>query len=177
MRIRSCFAVSRDDGFYNIPRSLKTEGVRPLGMLAFLDHYEQLSRILQSKLSQLIKGTSDEPYRSSETLRIYVIGSAHGGTGGGMFSEIGYLVRDIMSQLNWRNYRLCGNLSVATTLSANHSEMAAAAAVACCAELVHCMDADSMIPPIHYANATNISNPQRPFDWSICSRWWTLWKQ
>ncbi len=149
---------------YNIPRSLKTEGVRPLGTLAFLDHYEQLSRTLQSKLAQLIKGSSDDPYRSSEPLRIYVIGSAHGGTGGGMLTEVGYMVRDIMSLLNWRNYRLCGNLSVATTLSANHSEMASAAAVACCTELVHCMDAESMIPPIHYANAS-INNPQRPFDW------------
>ncbi len=157
-------AISRR-WLYNIPRSLKTEGVRPLGMLAYLDHYDQLSRTLHTKLSELIRNFNDDLFRSSEPLRIYVISSAHGGTGGAIFTEIGYLVRDVLRQLNWHNYRLCGNLTVATTLSANQSEMASAAAVACCSELAHCMDAKSMIPPLHYANNSSIDNPQRPFDW------------
>ena len=157
-------AISRR-WLYNIPRSLKTEGVRPLGMLAYLDHFEQLSRTLTSKLSELVKAASDDRYRSSEPIRIYVLSSAHGGTGGAIFTEIGYLIRDVLRQLNWHNYRLSGNLTVATTLSANHSEMASAAAVACCSELAHCMDAESMIPPLHFANSGAINNPQRPFDW------------
>ena len=157
-------AISRR-WLYNIPRSLKTEGVRPLGMLAYLDHYEQLSRTIQTKLLELIKSSGDERFRSSEPIRVYVISSAHGGTGGAIFTEVGYLVRDIFRQLNWHNYRLSGNLTVATTLSANQSEMASAAAVACCSELTHCMDADSMIPPLHFANSSSIDNPQRPFDW------------
>lgn len=150
---------------YNIPRSLKTEGVRPLGMLAFLDHYEQISRTLYMKLAELIKHSSEDKYRSTEPIRIYVISSAHGGTGGAIFIEIGYLIRDILRQLNWHNYRLSGNLTAATTLAANHSEMASSAALACCSELAHCMDSGSMIPPLHYANTQSIDNPQRPFDW------------
>lgn len=157
-------AISRR-WLYNIPRSLKTEGVRPLGMLAYLDHYEQISRTLTSKLTELVKAASDDRFRSAEPIRIYVISSAHGGTGGAIFTEIGYLIRDVMRQLNWHNYRLSGNLTVATTVSANQSEMASAAAVACCSELTHCMDADSMIPPLHFANTASINNPQRPFDW------------
>lgn len=157
-------AISRR-WLYNIPRSLKTEGVRPLGMLAYLDHYEQLTRTLTSKLSELMKVAGEDRFRSTDPLRIYVISSAHGGTGGGIFTEIGYLIRDVMRQLNWHNYRLSGNLTVATTLSANQSEMASAAAVACCSELSHCMDAESMIPPLHFANTAAINNPQRPFDW------------
>lgn len=150
---------------YNIPRSLKTEGVRPLGMLAFLDHYEQLSRTLYAKLAEIVKRSTEDQYRSTEPIRIYVISSAHGGTGGAIFIEIGYLIRDILRQLNWHNYRLSGNLTTATTLAANHSEMAAAASVACCSELAHCMDSGSMIPPIHFGNTQSIDNPQRPFDW------------
>ena len=150
---------------YNIPRSLKTEGVRPLGMLAFLDHYEQLTRTLYAKLAELVKRSSEDQYRSTEPLRIYVISSAHGGTGGAIFIEIGYLIRDIFRQLNWHNYRLCGNLTAATTLAANHSDMAASASVACCSELAHCMDSGSMIPPLHYSNNQSIDNPQKPFDW------------
>ncbi len=150
---------------YNIPRSLKTEGVRPLGMLAYLDHFDQLSRTLLTKLSELVKSSNNDSFRSSEPLRIYVISSAHGGTGCAIFTEIGYLVRDLCRQLNWHNYRLSGSLTVATTISANQSDMASAAAVACCSELTHCMDAESMIPPLHYANNNSINNPQRPFDW------------
>lgn len=157
-------AISRR-WLYNIPRSLKTEGVRPLGMLAFLDHYDQLSRTLYTKLAELVKRSHDDQYRSSEPIRIYVISSAHGGTGGAIFIEIGYLIRDTLRQLNWHNYRLCGNLTAATTLAANHSEMAASASIACCSELAHCMDSKSMIPPLHYANAQSIDNPQKPFDW------------
>ncbi len=157
-------AISRR-WLYNIPRSLKTEGVRPLGLLAFLDHYEQLSRTLYSKLAELVRQSSEDKYRSTEPIRIYVISSAHGGTGGAIFIEIGYLIRDILRQLNWHNYRLSGNLTAATTLAANHSEMASSAAIACCSELAHCMNSDSMIPPLHYGNTQSIENPQRPFDW------------
>ena len=157
-------AISRR-WLYNIPRSLKTEGVRPLGMLAFLDHYEQLTRTLHFKLTELIKRSSEDLLRSTEPLRIYVITSAHGGTGGAIFTEIGYLVRDVLRQLNWHSYRLSGTLTVATTLTANHSEMAASAAVACCSEIAHCMDSESMIPPLHFGNSHLINNPQRPYDW------------
>jgi serine/threonine protein kinase len=157
-------AISRR-WLYNIPRSLKTEGVRPLGLLAFLDHYDQLSRTLYAKLAELVKRSSEDQYRSSEPLRIYVISSLHGGTGGAIFIEIGYLIRDIFRQLNWHNYRVCGNLTAATTLAANHSEMATSAAIACCSELTHCMDSGSIIPPLHYANTQSIDNPQKPFDW------------
>ncbi len=157
-------AISRR-WLYNIPRSLKTEGVRPLGMLAFLDHYEQLSRTLYASLAEIVKRSTEDQYRSTEPISIYVMSSAHGGTGGAIFIEIGYLIRDIFRQLNWHNYRLSGNLTAATTLAANHSEMAASAAVACCSELAHCMDSGSMIPPLHYSNTQSIDNPQRPFDW------------
>ena len=111
-------AISRR-WLYNIPRSLKTEGVRPLGMLAFLDHYEQLSRTLYAKLAELVKRSNEDQHRSTDPIRIYVISGAHGGTGGAILIEIGYLIREILRQLNWRNYRLSGNLSAATTLAAN----------------------------------------------------------
>ncbi len=150
---------------YNIPRSLQTEGVRPLGVLAFLDHYEQLRRTLQGKLSELVKCTQEDQAGNNEPIRVYIVSSIHGGTGSAIFAEIGYLVRDVFRQLGWRNYRLSGNLTVATTFSTAQSKLAAAAAVACCSELAHCMNVESMVPPIHFSNDQNCSNVQRPFDW------------
>ncbi len=157
-------AISRR-WLYNIPRSLRTEGVRPLGTLAFLDHYEQLKRTIHGKLSDLVRRTQEESSRNNEPIRVYVVSSMHGGTGSAIFAEVGYLIRDVFQQLGCQNYRLCGNLTVATTFSAAQSNLAAAAAVACCSELTHCMNAESMVPPLHFSNDQNCSNIQRPFDW------------
>ncbi len=152
---------------YNIPRSLKTEGVRPLGMLAFLDHYAQLRRTIAKRIDDLIKSSVEDASASNEPIRVYLLSSAHGGTGSAVSLEMGYLIRDIFRDLGWRNYRLIGNFSAATTLSVNQSEMATSSAIACIAELTHCMQPDALIPPLHYESTQSIHNPERPFDW-IC---------
>jgi serine/threonine protein kinase len=152
---------------YNIPRSLKTEGVRPLGLLAMLDHFEQLKRSLSNKLEDLVKSSSEDPTAASEPIRVYLISSAHGGTGSAMIIEMGYLIRDIFRALRWHNYRLIGNLTAATTVSATYSDMAASSSVACLTEISHCMKPDTLIAPLHFENTHSLSNPDRPFDWVV----------
>lgn len=150
---------------YNIPRSLKTEGVRPLATLAFLDHYAQIKRRVFTLVHDLIERTRDDEYCSNEPLKVYIVSSAHGGTGGALFSEIAYLVREAFRNFSWNNYRLCGQLSLAQTIGNNRSILASAAGLACLSELTNCMNPDAIIPPIHFETLGEYSNQQRPFDW------------
>jgi serine/threonine protein kinase len=75
---------------YNIPRSQKTEGVRPLGMLALLDN----ARACYDTIVRAIEGLFENSTENL-SLRVYLLASAHGGTGGAILCEIGYLLRHI----------------------------------------------------------------------------------
>jgi hypothetical protein len=149
---------------YNIPRSLKTEGVRPLAILTLLDHYKQLKQRITSDLKALINAIkkSDEP---AEPLRIYVVGSLHGGTGGGLVCEIGRLVRTVMSELSWQGYRLSSLLTAAATTQNQIANLPAAAALATLSELIYLMNPDHETPEIYQLENQAGRRSPRPFDW------------
>lgn len=71
---------------YNIPRSQLTEGLRPLGRLAFVDHADQIWKKFRTSLQELAKPLpeSDQP----QMPRVVVIAGSGGGTGGGMVLDI-----------------------------------------------------------------------------------------
>ncbi len=106
---------------YNIPRSLRTEGFRPLGRLVFVDHAERIAdRIRQA----LIDMTSDEAKtKSAETTgaplrddspRVFIISSICGGAGGGMLFDVAYAVRGILADLGLSADGVCGVLTTGT---------------------------------------------------------------
>lgn len=80
---------------YNVPRSQRTEKMRPLGRLAFVDNAEQI----QERISGLLKEIQDPDAiwaaasAARMTLRdatpkIFVISSINGGTGGGIALDL-----------------------------------------------------------------------------------------
>lgn len=79
---------------FNIPRSQKTEGVRPLGMLAFLDNAKAIYERIAQAIEELFHADT-----SNSKLKVYLMASAHGGTGGAIVTEMGYLIRQIESLL------------------------------------------------------------------------------
>ncbi|MFK7738522.1 MAG: serine/threonine protein kinase [Pirellulaceae bacterium] len=148
---------------YNIPKSQRTEGVRPIAILAMLDHYEALRQKLREELEEQIR-LHDEDEESQEPLRIYVMSSTHGGTGGGLLCEIGILIRQILASLNFTNYRLMANVTLATSAGPGVASMSAAGALACFSELHYLMNPNANVDAIYYRDRAK-TFVGRPFDW------------
>lgn len=82
---------------YNIPRSQQTEGLRPLGRLALVDHsaviWQTIRGALQ-KLAQPLPG-SDQP----QVPRVVVVSASGGGTGGGMIVDLVVGLQQLLDEL------------------------------------------------------------------------------
>jgi hypothetical protein len=114
-------AVSRR-WIYNVPRSGRTEGLRPIGRLALADHAESVIARIKDELVSLTEvGTSE----------VYVVASLVGGTGGGMVLDLLHLVRSLLDDMGhaevnvipllattWTSSRTSGHLQLASSLSA-----------------------------------------------------------
>jgi hypothetical protein len=89
---------------YGLPRSLKTQGSRALGRLAFTDHYQRLRSRVKKDLAKVTH--PDAIYQAvtqtglalrDDTPRVYILASASGG-GSGYLPDLGYLVRRLMRE-------------------------------------------------------------------------------
>lgn len=149
---------------YNIPKSASTEGVRPLSILAFLDHFDALKSKLKLELSRLVTTHSENP-TSEGPIRVYLMASLHGGTGGGIACEMGCLVRQVLRELNCTSYRISFVATACTTLNSPTANLASAAALACLSEVSYLMSGEHETPPIHHLDRSNGSMTGRPFDW------------
>ncbi|MFO1063923.1 MAG: protein kinase [Pirellulales bacterium] len=149
---------------YNIPRSLKTEGVRPLAMLAFLDHYQDVQAQITRQLRDLLNERSEREGEYRQPIRVYICASTHGGTGSALLSEIGLMVRRVLAQLKCDDYVLSALATVATTMGGGSGALAAAAGLACMNELQAHMRGGTFVPPLpQELGMPTVS--QRPFDW------------
>jgi len=90
---------------FNIPRSGKVEGMRPLGRLAFVDHQEQIRNQLQKGIDQIFHG--DAARASSEQTQLpftrdgldfVIVGSTSGGTCSGSLLDAAALLRSLLSE-------------------------------------------------------------------------------
>jgi hypothetical protein len=106
---------------HGIPRSLRPEGVRPLGRLALLDNAAAVLDRLRQALSRLSSesartaavGATGRALRD-ETPRVFVVASVTGGTGGGMLWDVTYALRQLLGELNLPATGLCGLLLYAS---------------------------------------------------------------
>src|SRR5262249_4958342 len=84
---------------YAVPRSLRTQGSRALGRLAFTDHYTRLMARLRRELAHACHPDAIYQTVSQTGLalrdnvpRLYVVGSATGGASG-YLADLGYAAR------------------------------------------------------------------------------------
>lgn len=85
---------------YNMPRSLLTEGYRPLGRLAFVDHGRRVLISIRSALNKAMSAdnvaktaaVSGLPFRPGHA-RVVIVASISGGTGSGIVLDLAYAVR------------------------------------------------------------------------------------
>lgn len=86
---------------YNIPRSLQTEGLRPLGRLAVIDHAAEMLTRIQSavdRLAQTEATLAKSEGRSPLPPRVVLVGSIAGGTASGAIADIAYAVRQVLDE-------------------------------------------------------------------------------
>ena len=145
---------------YNIPRSLKTEGVRPLGMLAFLDNAAIVLEALQESLLEIAKSNGEE--LSKEPISVQIVASAHGGTGSAIASEIGFLVRQLAAEFEIPiNVEM--TLTCATPNGIASTDLTTASALSCLMEINHYFNTEGLHPPIDQIPASRAIY-QPPFD-------------
>lgn len=138
---------------YNIPRSLRTEGLRPLGRLALADHARQAGQRIRRAMSQAIdpqsiaasKSATGQQFRQG-ALRVMVVASISGGTGGGMALDLGYAVRAILQKIGVAESRVVGIMMHSTERDARHSELARVNAFSWLSEFNHLQQHDNPYP-------------------------------
>ncbi|MFZ5831673.1 MAG: tubulin-like doman-containing protein [Planctomycetota bacterium] len=122
---------------YNIPRSLQTEGFRPLGRLAFVDGARQVSEQLRDTLGLL---SSHDSVAASEQAtgiqcgnpapRVVLIASISGGTGSGILFDVAAAVRVIFDELEIEGGEICAVLTHSTGRDPMRKDLGAANAIA-----------------------------------------------
>jgi len=126
---------------FNLPRSQRTEGIRPLGRLALLDHRPRLAERIREALGRL--RDPEALAQSAETTgmaadaegaRGGVGASTAGGAGGGMLADLAELVREV-ADAEQAKIELVGLLAHATPRIPSAKTLAVANTCACLSEL------------------------------------------
>ncbi len=127
---------------YNIPNSLQTEGLRPLGRLALVDHskalLERIRTVLQTITSQESLSASAHATGmkiATQDPRVFLVASISGGSGSGMVIDTAYLVRHALQELRLSEAGVCGLLLHGSARRGNDAALGAANACVCLMEL------------------------------------------
>lgn len=138
---------------YNIPKSLRTEGLRPLGRLAFVDHSRQIGERISSTLDRARRGNAEASYATTPVaavptnrLRVYVVAGVSGATGSGMSLDVGYAVRAMAAKQGFDDVEVIGFFLHATGRDAQQNNLAKVNAFAWLREYNHYHRADGVYP-------------------------------
>ncbi len=156
---------------YNIPRSLQTQGIRPLGRLALVDHAQAVMQRLREAIGRVTDAEAIE--RSLETTqmelrdrtpRIFVVASISGGAGSGMVLDVGYALRKTLADLELADDGLAALLVHATGHDAAAADLATANAYACLTELYHYEQNDQAYPGDPALGLPSFRPEEKPFE-------------
>ncbi|MEX0642833.1 MAG: tubulin-like doman-containing protein [Pirellulales bacterium] len=138
---------------YNIPRSLRTEGLRPLGRLALADHARMLGQrirrsIVQARDAEAVARSTRTIGRSvrDDAVRVVVVASISGGSGGGMSLDLGYMVRAVLNKMGISNTSIIGIMMHATGGDPRLSELARVNAYSWLTEFHHFQQPENAYP-------------------------------
>lgn len=128
---------------FNIPRSQQTEGIRPFGRLAFVDHAEEILQRLREAISHL--KSADNSLDKSIPPRVVLVGSSSGGAASGMVLDVTYAIRQLMDE-QAPNGSLDLLLLHGTGRQPAAQELAAVNSFALLTELNHCLRSGGSFP-------------------------------
>lgn len=132
---------------YNIPRSLRTSGIRPLGRLALIDHARQVCQRIRLLLQDAVdadrignaKRATGLDFRS-DALRVYVVGAISGGTASGILLDVAYIVRAALERMELADSKVLGIATHVTSGDLEKGELARVNAFSWLSELAHFSD-------------------------------------
>lgn len=164
---------------YNIPRSQNTGGARPLGQVALLDHQSSIAAALAESLDYLLQyqqtahlDDDEGKTNHSRKLRIYLVTSAHGGTGSAIFCDIGFALRNLLEELKITDYQILGIVSAAASSSDPKELIPSAASVAFFRELKHYFDTNNeyygLTQKPFYGSPEAVADRKPPVDQVYC---------
>lgn len=125
---------------YNVPRSGSTEGMRPLGRLALVDHGEFVKKKLSDSISKLIDDVGQD------SADVYVVGSLAGGTCSGMYIDVVHLLRDLMDKSGLADTKILSLLTSSPLLADQRNPIAAHDTQAALVEIEHFLKAGNGYP-------------------------------
>lgn len=127
---------------YNIPRTLQTEGLRPLGRLAFADHFEHICKSIDDALTEITKPENIaetagvmEMNPGTQQPRVFIVSSISGGVGSGMTLDLAYTIKVLMAEHGLKTDTVNGILLHSTYQRSRDAGLAAANAFAFMTEL------------------------------------------
>ncbi len=129
---------------YNIPRNAQTQGLRPLGRLALVDNMErvieQVTRAVRTAVDPAgivaTAAATGLPFRNPAP-RVFIVSSTTGGCGSGMVLDFGYIVRQVLRELDLPDDAVCGVLAHCAGRNPQTRELATANAYSLLGELNH----------------------------------------
>lgn len=102
---------------YNIPKSLRTEGLRPLGRLALADHARQAIQRIRMAAAEAVapEAVAASTERSglefqTDAIRVILVSSISGGSGSGMSLDVAFAVRAALDKLGVKQAAVTGLL-------------------------------------------------------------------
>lgn len=116
---------------YNIPRSQLTEGLRPLGRLALVDHAESAI----GRLRESIRTLQETSTQSGVAPRVAIVTAIGGGTGGGMVTDVIFAARQLLDEAKLPAAEVHAILLHATSRNPQQQELSTANALATLTEL------------------------------------------
>ncbi len=147
---------------YNIPRSFRTEGIRPLGRLAFVDHARQVMQRIRMHVESLVNpAASSQPLTR---LRIYFVGSISGGSASGMLHDLSYATRAMLKHLGISSVELIAVTAHSPSRMSEMMELSRVNSFAWLTELVHWSHPDQCYPGDETAGIPPSEEPTPPFD-------------
>ncbi len=156
---------------YNIPRNMMTGGARPLGQVALLDQQQAIADALSEAIESLLHYQQSNAHETdSHTFvpRIYLVTSAHGGTGSAWFCDMGFAIRNILDEHCSGNYRLIGLISSAPSSNESRELLPSAAATSFLTELCHYFKSNNeyfgLTDKPFYASPESIDERKPPVD-------------
>lgn len=135
--------------FYGIPKSMETEGLRPLGRLAFIDNADRIRSVLRDALIGVASTDRDSltsVRRSNDSPAVVVVGSIGGATGSGVIIDLVHMIHDLLAELRLPTNVISTYLLHATSPNPAQKEIARANAYATLMELNHTLDPTADYP-------------------------------
>ncbi len=148
---------------FNVPRNLRTEGLRPLGRLALLSNAGKVLASLRSAIQQVTTVRPEAAHGRTivRSPRVVVVSSISGGTGSGMILDLAYTIRNELRNAGFADSVVDGVLLHSTPMGTGRDK-AVLNAVATLQELEHYSAPGSyypgepllQTPPFHGNNQT-----------------------